>query len=58
MPRYDYKCTKCLKVDQQEHKMFDQPEHSPCCDSPVIKVYHPTPVAFKGDGWGKSQPKS
>ncbi len=57
MPRYDYKCSDCGTEAQQTHSMFDLPDPSPCCDAPVKKIFHPTPVAFKGDGWGGKHPR-
>jgi len=54
MPKYDYKCTNCEVVSTQQHKMFDAPQHSTCCDAPVVKVYHATPVTFKGNGFYKT----
>ena len=51
MPRYDYKCTDCGTVSEQNHSLTVEPSPSVCCQAPVSKVYTPTPVQFKGKGF-------
>ena len=52
MPLYDYKCAKCGKVFEVEHRPKDVPmKHCPSCGSKLKRVYNPAGVVFKGSGF-------
>jgi len=52
MPVYDYKCRKCDKVFEVEHKIGDMPmKFCPGCGGELKRVYNPVGVVFKGSGF-------
>ncbi len=54
MPKYDYKCPQCSRIEEVEHSMDDTPViDCAFCHKPCRKVFNPTPSVFKGTGWAK-----
>ncbi len=52
MPVYDYKCKKCEKIFEVEHKIGDTPmKFCPSCGGELKKIYHPVGIVFKGSGF-------
>lgn len=52
MPIYDYKCKKCEKVFEVEHKIGDiQMKFCLACGGELKKVYSALGVVFKGSGF-------
>ena len=52
MPTYDYKCVKCEKIFEVEHKMKDvQMKFCLNCGGELKQVFHPIGVVFKGSGF-------
>lgn len=54
MPIYGYLCTSCgLEIDIFQHYTDDTLQVCPECKQAALqKVYSPTPIHFKGEGWG------
>jgi putative FmdB family regulatory protein len=52
MPLYDYKCTRCGAVSEIRHG-FDETHGEPCpaCGGPLVRVFNPAPIVFKGSGF-------
>jgi putative FmdB family regulatory protein len=49
---YDYKCKKCGKIFEVEHKMNDiAMKFCPSCGGELKKVYNAVGVVFKGSGF-------
>lgn len=66
MPRYDYRCTDCACILEEEHSMSETREGSDCpvvealgdgdyqeCYGTLKRVFTPTPAVFRGQGWAK-----
>ena len=53
MPLYAYFCDRCdTKFEFFQHFVDDAKTICPDCNSVTLrKVYAPTPVHFKGEGW-------
>jgi len=53
MPKYDFECQACDTVVEMR-VAFDSVERPKCdtCGAPMVKVYTPPSVHFKGGGWG------
>ncbi len=52
MPGYDYKCKKCGKVCEINHKIGAmQMKHCPSCGGELARVYNAVGVVFKGAGF-------
>jgi len=53
MAKYDYKCTVCGNVHEEEHGMNESPEvYCEECNNLCEKTFiTPPPVQFKGQGW-------
>ncbi len=52
MPIYDYRCQKCNKVFEVEHKAGNVPmKFCPGCGGGLKRVYNPIGVVFKGSGF-------
>jgi len=53
MPIYSYQCDQCgLEIDIFQHYTDDTLQVCPECKQAALqKVYSPTPVHFKGEGW-------
>lgn len=53
MPRYDYNCPKCQLEVEHHADFFDTATpNCPECKTAMVKQFKPTPVHFKGGGWG------
>jgi len=54
MPIYAYQCAACgLEIDIFQHYTDDTLQVCPECKQATLqKVYSPTPIHFKGEGWG------
>ncbi|HTU82077.1 MAG TPA: FmdB family zinc ribbon protein [Candidatus Acidoferrales bacterium] len=52
MPLYDYRCPKCNTVAEVRHG-FDETYSEPCpsCGGPLVRVFNPAPIVFKGSGF-------
>jgi putative FmdB family regulatory protein len=66
MPVYDYKCEKCSKVSEIEHRIGDLlSKHCPDCGGSLKRAYNVGGIVFKGKGFhvndyakrGKSETK-
>lgn len=53
MPSYDYECSKCGKLHEQNHRMAEAPQPCPGCGcTRVVKVFISVPRAKIPDrGW-------
>jgi putative FmdB family regulatory protein len=64
VPVYDYKCKKCSKVFEVEHKIGDMKmKFCPSCGGDLKRAYNAVGVVFKGSGfhstdYGKKEKKS
>lgn len=68
MPNYDYKCKKCGKIYEVNHKIGAiQMKYCPSCGGELARIYNAVGVVFKGSGFystdhkkseGKSEPKA
>jgi putative FmdB family regulatory protein len=55
MPAYEYRCTACGKLHEIVHGFHDQrPTQCPACGGPLVRVFHPVGVVFKGSGFHKT----
>ena len=55
MPTYEYKCKSCGKVHEVDHGFHDErPTVCPTCGGPLVRVFHPVGVHFKGSGFYKT----
>lgn len=52
MPKYDYKCPECGKIEEWEHSIQAEVTFD-CGDCYVTthKTFTATPAIFKGQGW-------
>jgi putative FmdB family regulatory protein len=57
-PTYEYGCQECGTYGST-HRSMDQEDAGmscPKCKIPMVRIYSPVGVVFKGDGWaGKSK---
>lgn len=53
MPVYPYQCPSCETKQEHTRSIHDkEPEYMcPECGYRMVRVYEPTPVAFKGGGF-------
>jgi len=52
MPLYDYKCAKCKKVFEVEHKPKGMPmKFCPSCGGELKRVFSSAGIVFKGSGF-------
>lgn len=52
MPTYEYICDQCFETETLRFEFYE--EHAAncgACDTPMRKLYKPTPAHFKGSGW-------
>ncbi len=62
MPIYEYRCTNCDNLfDRLQNQDDDEPD-CPVCGSDVMRIYSPTGLRFKGNGfhvtdYGRRGPK-
>jgi len=55
MPVYEYRCKSCGKTHEIEHGFNDpRPSQCPSCGGPLVRVFHPVGVVFKGSGFHKT----
>lgn len=51
MPTYEYKCSKCSKIEEVFHNINDT-YNDPCtCGGKMKKVFSNVGIAFKGPGF-------
>ena len=52
MPIYDYECTQCGHRFEVKQSFHDKPQADcPQCKKKAKRVFHPTPIIFKGSGF-------
>jgi|YNPNPStandDraft_1061719.scaffolds.fasta_scaffold114960_2 putative FmdB family regulatory protein len=51
MPLYEFKCRSCNHVFESRIGVSDPYPACEVCGQEVRKVFHPTPIIFKGSGW-------
>lgn len=51
MPLYEFKCRSCNHVFEARIGVTDPYPTCGVCGKEVRKVFHPTPIIFKGSGW-------
>lgn len=52
MPVYEYKCTKCRHVFEEQQSIHDDPVKTcPKCRGKVNKVFSAAGIVFKGSGF-------
>jgi putative FmdB family regulatory protein len=52
MPIYEYECDRCHHRFEIRQGFHDKPEaECPQCKEKARRVFHPTPVIFKGSGF-------
>jgi putative FmdB family regulatory protein len=52
MPIYEYECIHCGHHFELKQSFHDKPEAKcPRCKKKAKRVFHPTPVIFKGSGF-------
>jgi putative FmdB family regulatory protein len=52
MPIYDYECTHCGHRFEVKQSFQDKPQAAcPQCNRKAKRVFHPTPIIFKGSGF-------
>ena len=52
MPIYEYACSRCHHKFEKKQKFDDEPLATcPKCQGQAKRVFHPTPVIFKGSGF-------
>ena len=55
MPVYEYRCKECGTTHEFEHGFYDErPTQCPSCGGPLVRVFHPIGVLFKGSGFHKT----
>ena len=55
MPVYEYRCKSCGKTHEIEHGFHDErPTACPSCGGPLVRIFHPVGVHFKGSGFYKT----
>jgi putative FmdB family regulatory protein len=52
MPIYEYECIHCRHRFEVKQSFKDKPEaECPECQAIARRVFHPTPIIFKGSGF-------
>jgi putative FmdB family regulatory protein len=52
MPIYEYECSHCSHRFEVKQSFKDKPEAKcPECKATARRVFHPTPIIFKGSGF-------
>ena len=52
MPIYEYECVKCKHRFDKKQSFHDDPvAECPKCNESARRVFHPTPIIFKGSGF-------
>ncbi len=52
MPNYEYECTHCGHRFELKQRFQDKPQaECPQCKKKAKRVFHPTPIIFKGSGF-------
>jgi putative FmdB family regulatory protein len=52
MPIYEYECGRCHHRFEVKQGFKDQPQAKcPQCQETARRVFHPTPIIFKGSGF-------
>jgi putative FmdB family regulatory protein len=52
MPIYEYECIHCRHRFEVKQSFKDKPEaECPECQAAARRVFHPTPIIFKGSGF-------
>ena len=51
MPLYEFKCRSCDHAFESRIGVAAPFPKCEACDGEVKKVFHPTPIIFKGNGW-------
>ena len=52
MPLYEYECSACKHRFEIRQGFHDKPEADcPVCQSASRRIFHPTPIIFKGSGF-------
>jgi putative FmdB family regulatory protein len=52
MPLYEYECNDCQHRFEIRQGFHDKPlAECPKCKAPSRRVFHPTPIIFKGSGF-------
>ncbi len=52
MPIYEYECTHCQHRFELRQGFHDKPQaECPLCNRKARRVFHPTPIIFKGSGF-------
>ncbi|OGO23631.1 MAG: FmdB family transcriptional regulator [Chloroflexi bacterium RBG_16_50_9] len=52
MPVYEYECSKCSQRFELRQGFHDKPQAKcPVCKQTARRVFHPTPIIFKGSGF-------
>ncbi len=52
MPTYEYKCRLCGFKFEKRQSFSDEPvAECPRCQGPGSRVFHPSPIIFKGSGF-------
>jgi putative FmdB family regulatory protein len=52
MPIYEYECIHCSHRFEVKQSFKDKPEaECPECQATARRVFHPTPIIFKGSGF-------
>jgi putative FmdB family regulatory protein len=52
MPIYEYECDRCLHRFEIRQGFNDKPQAKcPQCQEMARRVFHPTPIIFKGSGF-------
>ena len=56
MPVYEYRCKACGTTHEIEHGFNDaRPTKCPSCGAePLVRIFHPVGVVFKGSGFHKT----
>lgn len=55
MPVYEYRCKSCGKTHEITQGFNDErPTKCPDCGGPLVRVFHPIGVVFKGSGFHKT----
>jgi putative FmdB family regulatory protein len=56
MPKYDFKCNACGIVQELLLSVVESSTIPNCtlCDGPMVRVYTPPAISFKGPGFYKT----
>ena len=59
MPTYEYRCKNCGQHLEVQQRFTDDPlTECPTCEGPLRKVFGNVGIAFKGDGFYKTDSRS